>query len=285
MGPTYIGNCLDPRYKIVAKTLLGSKKYKNLCVKFLTAILKLPADEYDTIEFCNQYLYAKPGMNIEEIYIGDALIRTKSGIMISIAIQRDINIDMYTRSSFYSSRIFCEQYEKNRVSHNFQKLIYITITDYLRGEDSNENEENNEYHSEMGLMDADTHEICSYGNELHFIELSKLKNNCDHTVLWDILNFFNVKNKNEIALLEKNPNTKDFVEALRELSKDEKIIAIADTEDQYGYDLRTVEAVAKDKGEAKGKIEVAKNLLTMNLPIEQITTATGLSIEEIKKLN
>ena len=38
------------------------------------------------------------------------------------------------------------------------------------------------------------------------------------------------------------------------------------------------------KGENKKSIEIAKNLLSMNMPIEDISKATGLSIEEINKL-
>jgi hypothetical protein len=50
------------------------------------------------------------------------------------------------------------------------------------------------------------------------------------------------------------------------------------------YNDRDELAAAIAKGEAKGKIEVAKNLLSANIAIELIATATGLSIEEIKKL-
>ena len=38
------------------------------------------------------------------------------------------------------------------------------------------------------------------------------------------------------------------------------------------------------KGENKKSIEIAKNLLSMNMPLEDISKATGLSVEEINKL-
>ena len=40
----------------------------------------------------------------------------------------------------------------------------------------------------------------------------------------------------------------------------------------------------KEQGIKEGKIEIAKNLLRINLPLEQISAATGLSVDEIKKL-
>ena len=39
------------------------------------------------------------------------------------------------------------------------------------------------------------------------------------------------------------------------------------------------------KGENKKSIEIAKNLLSMNMSLEDISKATGLSIEEIKKIS
>lgn len=39
-----------------------------------------------------------------------------------------------------------------------------------------------------------------------------------------------------------------------------------------------------EQGSKCKQIEVAKNLLSIHLPLEQISDATGLSIDEIKKL-
>jgi predicted transposase/invertase (TIGR01784 family) len=43
-------------------------------------------------------------------------------------------------------------------------------------------------------------------------------------------------------------------------------------------------AEGEQRGEQKGRADVARNLLQMNLPIEQIITATGLTREEIEAL-
>lgn len=53
------------------------------------------------------------------------------------------------------------------------------------------------------------------------------------------------------------------------------------------YDLnmkRYYEKKAKEKGLEEGKLETARNLLSMGMPITDIQTATGLSEEEIKSL-
>jgi predicted transposase/invertase (TIGR01784 family) len=52
--------------------------------------------------------------------------------------------------------------------------------------------------------------------------------------------------------------------------------------------LTTWEEKAMEKGMEKGmekvKVEIAGNLLKINMPLEQISQVTGLSPEEIKKL-
>jgi predicted transposase/invertase (TIGR01784 family) len=60
------------------------------------------------------------------------------------------------------------------------------------------------------------------------------------------------------------------------------------TEYDYDTDIAVQRQEAYEDGMEQGsqqaKIQTAKNALNMNLPIEQITTLTGLSIEFIKTL-
>ena len=48
--------------------------------------------------------------------------------------------------------------------------------------------------------------------------------------------------------------------------------------------MEASEEKGRKEGIKEGKIEVAKNLLNMNLSTEQISSATGLSVDEIEKL-
>ena len=56
------------------------------------------------------------------------------------------------------------------------------------------------------------------------------------------------------------------------------------TEYDYDTDIAVQRQEAYEDGSQQAKIETAKNALNMNLPIEQIVTLTGLSIEFIKTL-
>ncbi len=49
-------------------------------------------------------------------------------------------------------------------------------------------------------------------------------------------------------------------------------------------DIFNIQNTAFEKGKLEEKIEIAKNALNMNLPIDAIVSLTGLSKEEINKL-
>jgi len=71
---------------------------------------------------------------------------------------------------------------------------------------------------------------------------------------------------------------------LMSMSKDERERAVFRSRRMYQTDLQSDLATAEDRGEKRGKIEVARNLLGMKLPLDQIIKATGLTHEEIKRL-
>jgi len=81
-------------------------------------------------------------------------------------------------------------------------------------------------------------------------------------------------------------------EVLMSISKDERERAIFRNRRialaNYESDMVTAERIGRAaglvEGEAKGHANVARNLLKMNMPIEQIAIVTGLTTAEIKAL-
>ena len=74
----------------------------------------------------------------------------------------------------------------------------------------------------------------------------------------------------------------------KQLTSDERIRMIAEENEKAWKDRQAEIKYAKEEGRAEGeynqKIEIAKNLLGMFIPIDQIKKATGLSKEEIESL-
>ena len=77
-------------------------------------------------------------------------------------------------------------------------------------------------------------------------------------------------------------------ETLEEISRDEKIIGLYDAEKVEQKVINTKIEGARREGIETGiqqrNVEIAKNLLEQNVDISIIMSATGLSLEQIKKL-
>jgi predicted transposase/invertase (TIGR01784 family) len=72
---------------------------------------------------------------------------------------------------------------------------------------------------------------------------------------------------------------------LMSVSKDERERAVYRSRRMYQTDMQSNIATAEDRGEQRRALAIARNLLGMNIPLEQILTATGLTREEVEKLD
>jgi predicted transposase/invertase (TIGR01784 family) len=71
---------------------------------------------------------------------------------------------------------------------------------------------------------------------------------------------------------------------LMSISKDERERAIFRSRRMYQSDQASNEATLLERGRRAGRDEIAQKLLAMNLPLEQIVSATGLTREEVEAL-
>ena len=71
---------------------------------------------------------------------------------------------------------------------------------------------------------------------------------------------------------------------LMSISQDERERAVFRSRRMYQTDLQSNLATAEDRGKQMERIAIARNLLKINLPLEQITMTTGLTREEVENL-
>ena len=77
----------------------------------------------------------------------------------------------------------------------------------------------------------------------------------------------------------------EAIEELEKISKDEKIIGLYDAEKVEEKIINTRLESAKLEGKKEKSYEVAKKLLSKNIPLDEIVEITELNKEEIEKLN
>ena len=81
-----------------------------------------------------------------------------------------------------------------------------------------------------------------------------------------------------------------------EITEEERICAVERSRRMYQTDMQSNWATARDQGRKEGRkegreegreeksFEIARNLIQMGLSFRQIKEATGLSLEEVKRL-
>jgi predicted transposase/invertase (TIGR01784 family) len=85
-------------------------------------------------------------------------------------------------------------------------------------------------------------------------------------------------------IAERNPQVKEAVVKLRRLSADEQARWEYEIREKARMDKDMFERWARTEGRQEEKLEIARNLLRIKLPLEQIIAITGLTREEVENL-
>ena len=155
-----------------------------------------------------------------------------------------------------------------------------------------------DYVNSFSMCHDTTNELLSDAIHVIYVELSKLneiikKSVNDMTDLEKWAVFFRYANIPEYReTVNKVIESKEALQMagslLMSVSKDERERAIFRSRRMYQSDLESNIATAEYKGEQRGEqrkaLAIARNLLGMNVSIDQIVTATGLTQEEVEAL-
>ena len=276
---------------IVFKRVFSKEGNEDILKALLEAILEIPIRE----------------VIVKNPELPRNLYESKAGLLdVKVEIDKDIicNIEMQVkdlknmdkRSTYYMSRIVSEELKKSEDYIQVKNTIVINLLNF-------EFYQRNSYHSiahmkfektkenefvDMGYQKEE--EIATKDLEMHFIEIPKfIKKNPEANTKLEQWMWLIAGREEKLEMAKKeNKEIKKAMDIIEEMSMDEKEwelyqsrkMAIMD----YNTGIYEAKEEGKQEGERKSKIEIAKKLLEMKLPIEQIMKATNLSKEEIKNL-
>jgi len=188
---------------------------------------------------------------------------------------------MRERIVFYNAKMMSEQLG----SGNNYDLLKKTINIIIAGEIFIH--EHDKYHDKFTIYSAATKTEFTDIVEFHTLELPKLPKVSDGTDLCDWLEFINAESEEELTMLAKrSPQMKKPVDKLLELNQDAEARALFEGREKQRRDNAAFQRRARMEGREEGRQEgifgVAKKMLEMNMSVEDIIKATGLTIEEIK---
>ena len=249
--PTDDGFLMSPKVDFVFKLIFGDEKNKDLLIALLSAILRVPAEEFEGIEIINSELLREFAEDRKGIL--DVRAKTKQGKQIDIEIQILPTEFMPERTMFYWSKMYISQVKPGDPYDLLQKCITINIVDFkctpLK-----------KMHSSYHLTEDETGYRLTDILEVHFLEMPKLadseipRDEFDPVVDW--MEFLDAKSKGVIEMLaEKNQDIKKAYDILQIISKDEKARMQYDAREAALRDERTRMKSEKNKGKAEGKAE------------------------------
>lgn len=280
---------LDPKADLTFKKVFG--EHKELLISFLNALLPLqPGKEIVSIEYLPPELV--PINPDKKDTIVDVRCKDTEGRQFLVEMQMYWT-DMFKRRTLYNT---CKAYARPlKKGENYceVKPIYTLslINDIAFPELPNEF-----YHEFVPTHRNHTDEIIE-DFEMIFVELPKFKPSSwedrKMAVLWlRFLTEIDEHTKESPTELASDALLAKALELVEESSyTDGELLAIDKYWDQISRE-RTIEYAAERKGRIEGEaigenkkaIAIARNLISMGMPAEQVSQATGLSMKEIEEL-
>ena len=251
---------LSPKIDVVFQALFGEKGNERITKGFLEKILDRKINKID--------LDKNPILRRE--------FKEKCNIELQIVDRKNI----IERILFYWSRLYSRQIKAGKDYKELEKTIVIVITDFRI-----ENLEELGYHSTWQIMETKSTKkiILTKKLEIDIIELPKIEGKEKvKDELLDWLYFLEEpKGERVTKNMEENEELKEAVEKLDSLSADERMQRIADLREKAIMDEKAI----YDRGEEIGVRKIAKLMLKVDMEIEQIKEITGLTEEEIEKID
>lgn len=277
---------LNPKIDFVFKKIFGSEKHPGVLISFLNAVLK-PKNNITDVEIKNT--------DIDKSYIEDKFSRldvkavTSKNEIINIEIQLKNEYNMIQRSLYYWSKLYEEQLSEGDRYDKLSRTVCINILDfkYLK---------NDRFHNGYRLKEIETNEELTDLQEIHFIEIPKLKRFESTEEIVDLLEgwveFLRDPESEVIRKLEmSNKEIREAKDELYRLSRNSKERELYYLREKSLRDEISALANAKEKGLKEGlkqglfegKLESARSFLDI-LDDDTIATKLNIDVDIIKKL-
>ena len=277
---------LNPKIDFVFKKIFGSEEHPEILISFLNAVLK-PKKPIVSVEIKNS--------DLEKEYIEDKFSRldvkalTSNKEIINIEIQLKNEYNMIQRSLYYWSKLYEEQLSEGDRYDKLSRTVCINILDfkYLK---------NDRFHNGYRLKEIETNEELTDLQEIHFIEIPKLKRFESTEEIVDLLEgwveFLRDPESEVIRKLEmSNKEIREAKDELYRLSRNSKERELSYLREKSLRDEISALANAKEKvlkeglkqGLFEGKLESARSFLDI-LDDDTIATKLNIDVDIIKKL-
>jgi predicted transposase/invertase (TIGR01784 family) len=270
---------VDVTNDMAFRKIFGNENRKEVLISFLNAILLLENDKkIANVEILTPYQL--PALKGGKVTIVDVKAKDQNGKEYIVEMQVAELDGFDKRVLYYASKSYSSQIERGDLYEKLNPTFFIGILDF-------EITQNNNYISRHKIIDIQTGENLISDIEFTFIELPKFnKNETELTSIVDQWVYF-IKNAENLNVIPENVQDEGLKSAYEDADKHNWTKAELDAYD-YNWmrqqDERGVISKAVKNAVRDNSTDIAKNLLALGFPVDDIAKGTGLTIEEVKKL-
>jgi len=270
---------LDPKNDLTFKRVFG--EHKHLCMSLINSILMLEKPvvsiEYQTGELIPEL----PDLLRNSIV--DVRCTDEDGRQFIVEMQMHWSESFKSRVLFNASKVYVKQLDK---ANEYKLLQPVYALNFVNEVFEKSHEMQNEYYHHYKIVNIKDTEKQIEGLEFIFIELPKFKpqNRAEKRLyeLW--LRFLTEINESTTEAPKELLDNELIREAVGYMEKSAYTKEQIATYDKYKDTIMVAISLVSD-AKTEEKLEIAKNLKALGIPIDQISIATKLSIEDIKQIS
>lgn len=260
------------KYEIAfIKTIIDDEK---LCKYFLSNILE---EKIENVKILNARLIADKINNRRQTV--DILLKIDNKI-INIELNTSYNTNVKKRNIFYLCNVATHSIRKGKNFININEILQININFGVNKKDSDyeyilyDKKKNKEY---IKLLKIKEINIDYYKKKMY--------NNNKLTTKDKILAMLDLE-LNELKILGKGDKMiEKAIKNLEKVNEDDMCVELMSEEEELRMWKNTYLLEGEMKGEKKGIKKIAKNMIEKSFSIQDIIDTTGLTKEEIMRLN
>lgn len=271
---------IDVMNDALAKALLRSEEAREVVATFISKVAGIDKELLINAKFVGGEIPKKK--IYEKNKESDVMVLIDENHRIIVEINRNSTNYIFDKNSSYAMASIIEMTRPRNT--RFPTVILINLDNF------------NKYHTKLPVLtfvprDEEGNIETNLYKSIHII-LENIVNQ-EYTIDNEIVKFAKLLRAKSIEELEKefkeDDNYMKAVNKIEELLMDPNFAGAYDVEERRAFDMEDMRLTGKEEGIAEGKkkqqLEIAKNLLKLNtISIDDISKATGLSVEEIKEL-
>ena len=275
---------MKPKIDFAFKEIMMDEKAR---IGFLAAVLHLDPEDVRETQILNPYL--RKIHEDDKLGILDVRIIMNNDTVIDVEIQLSELSVWPDRSLFYAAKMYADQIEQGQKYDVLKKCVSISILDF------NLFKEEPGFYSCFHIREDTRGFLYTDKMEFHVIELPKLplelQEGCTGLELW--AKFINAERKEEFDMLaEKDPYIDSAYQQLQVISQDKQKRLEYEAREKavrdYNQGMYEAEQRGEKRGEKRGReeasIHIAKNMMGLSIPPEDISKCTGLPLEFISSI-